>query len=124
VIGSSIVQVADAYTSWTKAVAGLGTLDALTSLSTAAMTGNVISAVLNVVSLFGAGQPTPEQMILEQIGKLREQVSELRSEMHDRFDRVDQQLNTIYTTMQDRFDKIDLRLGKIVIEDLVAHPHC
>jgi hypothetical protein len=113
VVGSSLIQVADAYASWTKAVAGLGTLDALTSLSTAAMTGNVIGAVLNVVSLFGPSQPTPEQMILEQIGKLRQQVSELRVEMHDRFDRVDAQLNTIYTTMQDRFDKIDLRLGKI-----------
>jgi hypothetical protein len=113
VVGSSLIQIADAYTSWTKAVAGLGTLDALTSLSTAAMTGNVISAVLNVVSLFGPAQPTPEQMILEEIGKLRQQVSQLRTEMHDRFDRVDAQLNTIYTTLQDRFDKIDLRLGKI-----------
>jgi hypothetical protein len=113
VIGNSALQIAEAYSSWSKAVAGLGTLDALGSLSTAAMTGNVISAVLNVVSLFGPAQPTPEQMILEEIGKLRQQVSELRTEMHDRFDRVDAQLNTIYTTLQDRFDKIDLRLGKI-----------
>jgi HAMP domain-containing protein len=113
VIGNSALQIAEAYSSWSKAVAGLGTLDALGSLGTAAMTGNVISAVLNVVSLFGPSQPTPEQMILEEIGKLRQQVNELRTEMHDRFDRVDAQLNTIYTTLQDRFDKIDLRLGKI-----------
>jgi hypothetical protein len=113
VIGSSALQIAEAYSSWTEAVAGLGTLDALTSLSTAAMTGNVINAALQVFSLFGPSQPTPEQMILEEIGKLREQVGELRTEMHDRFDRVDAQLNAIYTTLQDRFDKIDLRLGKI-----------
>ena len=36
VIGNAAVQIADAYTSWTKAVAGLGTLDALTSSSATA----------------------------------------------------------------------------------------
>jgi hypothetical protein len=77
------------------------------------MTGNVLGAVMNVVSLFGPQQPTPEQMILEEIGKLRQQVDQLRTEMHTRFDQVDKQLTTIYSTMHERFNQIDIKLGKI-----------
>jgi hypothetical protein len=52
-------------------------------------------------------------MILEEIGKLRQQVDQLRTEMHGRFDRIDQGLNLIYPTMHERFDQIDIQLGKI-----------
>ena len=113
VIASSMLEIGDSLNSWSKAIAGLNTLDALTSANTVVMIGNVIGAALNIISLFGEAAPTPDQMILEQIGKLREQVNELRTEMHDRFDKIDKDLNTIYTTMQDRFDKIDIQLGKI-----------
>lgn len=109
-IGTSTIQVGEALNNWLKGVSGL---KGLASLSTVVMTGNVLTAVMNVVSLFGETQPTPEQMILEEIGKLRQQVNQLRQEMHSRFDRIDRVLNAIYTTMQQRFDLIDLQLGKI-----------
>ncbi len=73
----------------------------------------MLGVAMQVMSLFGPDQPAPDQMILEEIGKLRQQVGELRNEMHDRFDRVDRQLDSIYTTMQTRFDLIDVQLGKI-----------
>ena len=61
------------------------------------MTGNVLGAVMNIeISLFGDSEPSPEQMILEEIGKLRQEVNQLRIEMHDRFDRIDEELNEIY----------------------------
>ncbi len=112
ILGSGVVIV-DSMTRWLDAVAGLNGLDKLTSLSTVVMTGNVLGAVMNVVSLFGDAEPTPDQMILEEIGKLRQQVDRLRTEMHDRFDRIDQELNTIYAIMQDRFNLIDVQLGEI-----------
>jgi hypothetical protein len=112
-VGNSALQIGESVNGWMKAVAGLSTLDKVTSLSTVVATGNIVGAVMNVVSLFGESAASPDQMILVEIGKLRQQVSEMRNEMHDRFDRVDQQLNTIYTTMQDRFDLIDVQLGKI-----------
>ena len=78
---------------WIKATAGLKGLDKVTSLSTVVMTGsNVLGAVMSVVALFGEGEPTPDQMILEEIVKLRQQVDQLRTEMHDRFDQIDIQL--------------------------------
>ncbi len=113
VVGNAAIEIYESVNGWMKAVAGLGKLEALTSLSTVVMTGNVLGAVMNVISLFGNSGPSPEQMILEEIGKLRQQVNELRTEMHDRFDRIDKELNSIYTTMQDRFNLIDIQLGKI-----------
>ena len=113
VVGESALKIADSMRGWLHAVAGLSALDKVTSLSTVVMTGNVLGAVMNVVSLFGDSGPTPDQQILAEIGKLRQDVSQLRTEMHDRFDRVDKELNVIYRTMQDRFDQIDLQLGKL-----------
>jgi hypothetical protein len=113
VIGQSLIKVGDSLSGWMKATAGLNAMSKLGSLSTVVMTGNVLSAVMSVISLFGPQQPTPEQMILEEIGKLRQQVSELRTEMHARFDQIDRELNAIYASMNARFDQIDIKLGKI-----------
>lgn len=110
---SSYLEIVKSVNTWLEAVAGKGTLDKIFSFSTATMAGNVIGAVMNIVSLFGESQPTPEQQILEQIGKLRQQVNQLRQEMHARFDRIDAQLNVIFTTMQQRFDQVDVQLGVI-----------
>lgn len=110
---NSAITVADSIKKWMDAIDTMQGLDKILNLSTVAMTGNMLGAAMNIISMFGPQQPTPEQMILEEIGKLREQVNELRTEMHDRFDRIDKSLNTIYTTMQDRFDLIDIQLGKI-----------
>jgi hypothetical protein len=113
VVGQSLIKVGDSIGGWLQATAGLSGLAKLGSLSTVVMTGNILGAVMNIVSLFGPQQPTPEQMILEEIGKLRQQVDQLRTEMHTRFDQIDRELNTIYTTMHTRFDQIDLQLGRI-----------
>lgn len=113
VVGGSTIQVAEAMRGWLKATTGLKGIDKVASLSTVMMTSNVLGAVMNVVGLFGEGQPSLDQQILEEIGKLREQVEDLRLEMHDRFDRIDLGLNAIYTTMNERFDQIDLQLGRI-----------
>jgi len=112
-VASSYLDVVKSINSWMQATAGLGSLDKIFSLSTVIMTGNILGAVMNVVSLFGDGKPSPEQKILEEIGKLRKQVNQLRQEMHNRFDRIDAQLNMIFTTMNERFDQIDVQLGII-----------
>jgi hypothetical protein len=112
-LGESGLKIGKAIDSWLEAVAGKNKVDAIFSASTVVMTGNILGAVMGIVSLFGSSGPTPEEMILEEIGKLRKQVDQLRTEMHARFDRIDQELNIIYTTMQERFDKIDIQLGVI-----------
>lgn len=112
-LGEAGLKIGKAIDSWLEAVAGKSTLDSIFSASSVVMTGNILGAVMSIVSLFGDSGPTPEQQILEEIGKLRQQVNQLRTEMHSRFDRIDQELNIIYATMQDRFNQIDLQLGII-----------
>ena len=106
-------KIGDALDKWLEATAKLKTVDAIFSMSTVVMTGNILGAVMNIVSLFGASKPTPEQQILAEIAKLRQQVADLHKDMSRRFDRIDQQLNVIFTTMNERFNLIDIKLGKI-----------
>jgi hypothetical protein len=106
-------KIGDALDKWLEATAKLSTADAIFSMSTVVMTGNILGAVMNIVSLFGPSKPTPEEQILAEIAKLRQQVADLHKDMSRRFDRIDQQLNVIFTTMNDRFNLIDVKLGKI-----------
>lgn len=114
VVGNAVIQVGETYRQWMSAVAGLSASGKIFNLSTVIATGNMLGAVMSVASLFGGNEPSPEQMILQEIAKLRQEIGQLRSEMHDRFDRVDRGLNLIFTTMHDRFDQIDVQLGRIV----------
>lgn len=112
-IGAAAFKVGESINKWLDATAKLSTLGRLGSLSTIVMTGNIVSAVMSVVSLFQDSGPTPDQMILEQIGKLRKQIDDLHKDMIGRFDRIDKELNALYSAMQDRFNLIDLQLGKL-----------
>ncbi|NJM40847.1 MAG: hypothetical protein HC853_08775 [Anaerolineae bacterium] len=112
-VGAAAFKIGESINKWLDATATLTTLGRLGSLSTIVMTGNVVSAVMSIVSLFQDSGPSPEQMILEQIGKLRKQIDDLHKDMNGRFDRIDKELNAIYTAMQDRFNQIDLQLGKL-----------
>ena len=112
-VTSSYLGIVKSVNEWLEATAGDSAFDKIFSFSTVIMTGNVLDGVMKIVSLFGDDKPTPEQQILEEIGKLRQQVKQLRQEMNARFDRIDAQLNAIFTTMQERFDQVDIQLGKI-----------
>ncbi len=112
-VTSSYLGIVKSVNEWLEATAGDSAFDKIFSFSSVIMTGNVLDGVMKIVSMFGDDKPTPEQQILEQIGKLRQDVKQLRQEMNARFDRIDAQLNTIFTTMQARFDQVDIQLGKI-----------
>lgn len=101
VVGGSTIQIADALGKFTKN-------DALQNII---LSGNVLSAAMNVVSLFGDSGPSPDQMILQELGVIKQMLGQIRTEMHERFDRVDRSLNIIYETLNNRFDQIDLQLG-------------
>jgi len=123
VTGNAMIQVAEAFNGYSATAARLGDLAKMVGgsaglgqgLASVVLTGNVVGAALQVFDLFSRKGPSPEQrmnqMLLEQIQALRQQVEQLRTEMHDRFDRVDLALNRIYDTIEDRFDKVDWTLG-------------
>lgn len=83
----------------------------LSAMGSAVMTGNIIGAVFSIINAFGDSGPTPEQIILEEIGQLKQMIHQLGEQMHDRFDRVDARLIQIYEEFSRRFDGLDFRLG-------------
>lgn len=86
--------------------------DGLEGFAGAALTGNVLGAGLALIAAFVDMGPTPEEVILEEIGKLREQVQTLHQDMHGRFDRVDFQLNAIFEGIDNGFRVIHRQLNE------------
>lgn len=84
-----------------------------TGWATAALSANVVGIGLALVQSMQDTGPTADELILEQLGVIRDMIRDLGEQMHDRFDRVDESLNTIYTDFSLRFDAIDFRLGVI-----------
>lgn len=62
-------------------------------------TANLVSGVLGLADLLGDGPPSVDQQIFGQIAELRQQVEDMRVQMHARFDIVDAKLDAIYDTM-------------------------
>lgn len=114
VVGNAGIQIAEAIISYSKTAAALADLGKLgEALGGAILAGNIVGAAMNIVGLFIEQGPTPEQMILDEIGQLRDQVGRLRTEMHDRFDRIDRGLNEIYSTLNDRFNEMARGLDRL-----------
>ncbi len=72
----------------------------------------VASAITDLVG-DETGPPPPEQQIFDQINQLRQQVEQVRLEMHARFDAIDRQLEVIYATMSDSFNLINETLRRV-----------
>lgn len=114
IVGSAAIQIGTAVSKFSELAAGVGGFaGALTSMAGAALTGNIIGAALSLLPLFFDSGPTPDQMILDQIGKLREQVQELGQHLDARFSHVDQEIKVVYDQMMDQFQRIDVALGQI-----------
>ncbi|MFF5290263.1 hypothetical protein [Paractinoplanes globisporus] len=116
-VGKAGVQIATAINKYIPAVAGLGFAQALFSMSTAVMTGNVLGAISSLLPLFGGG--SPEAAMKDQMTKLQDSIKNLASTMNNRFDRVDRALKQIYSEMQTNFDAM-LKLQNATLEQLQA----
>ncbi|MEU9509719.1 hypothetical protein AB0D32_25945 [Micromonospora sp. NPDC048170] len=100
--GRAATQIATAINQYLPTVAGLSLGAALTSMSTLALTGNVLGAISALLPVF-AGGPSPDQQILDQLRALRQEVAKLQNTMNDRFDRIERGLSAIYRDMLDQF---------------------
>jgi hypothetical protein len=110
VVGNSAVKMADSMLTIalgiTQLVSGPATL-----IGVATGVSTLVKGVIGLTSAFkrpkGQPGPTPEQMILNEIYKLQQQVAQLRTEMHERFDRIDRSLNLIMRELDEQFAKIE-----------------
>jgi regulator of replication initiation timing len=113
-IGGAGLTVVKAGMELVKAASTLSKgLSVATAMGSAAATGNFIGAAFALVSAFAPAGPTPEQMILDEIGALRDDMRTLHAESMERFDRLDRTLNVIYTDVMSKLDQIDVSLGKV-----------
>lgn len=95
-ISSAAFQMDDAITNFRAAV---DLSEDLTGAASLTLTANYIGAALTVVSAFGNTGPTPEQIILQEIMALRQDVRNLRFEMHNRFGIVERRMAIIYSDL-------------------------
>jgi hypothetical protein len=124
-VGNAFIQVFDSFKKYNDAAANLGKLaeslevgeSLLQAASGAVLAGNILGAVMSIVSCF-AEEQKPDNMILEQIGVLQGQVKALHQDMHDRFDRLEAGLGKMYGDILSQFNRIDVSLG--IITDGVA----
>ena len=113
-VGSAALKIGESITQFSKTVTALGAAAQFgDALASAVLTGNIVQAALSIISAFIDQGPSPEQMILDEVGKLRDQVNQLHQEMTERFDHIDQELNVIYTTVTAELNKINVTLGQI-----------
>jgi hypothetical protein len=101
-VGRAISEVGTAAASAAKAVADFKkAVNAGEAVTGAALvlTGDLVGAAMSLFNAFFGGPSREEQLlraILEQVAQLRQEVAELRNEMHTRFDHIDRQLTAIY----------------------------
>jgi len=95
-VGGALITIGKAINDYGTTVVSNGFSAALSSL---ALTGNVLGAVMTLLPLFSGGGAGPEAATLAQIELLKKQITQLGNEMRARFDRLDQQLYTMYTGM-------------------------
>jgi hypothetical protein len=121
VVGDSVLQVyqaveqfGDTMTQFSEAAkigAEIGNL--AVGMTGAVLTGNILGAVMNVVSLLAEPGPTPEQLILDEVGKLQDQVARLHGAMEERFDRIEKYLDVIQGGLNSIYDLLNGRLDQI-----------
>jgi len=78
-------------------------------------TFSLVSNSIGLASVFSSG-PSVDEQIFEQIVELRQQVEDLRNEMNERFDRIDQQLNLMFDTFIAGFNALGDEIGDLQTE--------
>jgi hypothetical protein len=86
-------------------------------VSTAILTGGLLSIGLSVAGALADSGPSPDEIIFEQLGILADQLRDFRKEMNDRFDRVDTALKKIFDNVTEGFRQLSNQIA-IAQEDL------
>ena len=71
----------------------------ISGAAVAILTGDFVSAGLKLVSAFVDTGPTADELILEGISEIKQQVEEVRQQMHARFDLLDERLIGMHTDL-------------------------
>ncbi|MEV4133877.1 discoidin domain-containing protein [Dactylosporangium sp. NPDC049742] len=114
-IGKAGLSIATAINNYLPTIAGLSVGQAMSSLSTMALTGNILGAVMTILPMFASG-PTPDQIILQQMKELRMDIANLRDQMNERFDAIEQALVIVYRDITTQLARLEGRIEDVRIQ--------
>lgn len=106
--GNAILTVKSAVDSYSGNAASVGP-----AMAGAILSGNVASALFGVFSACSNSGPDTTEVILGRIGQLSDQIEGLRSDMHERFGKVDAELNTIFVEMVESVAELKREIGNV-----------
>lgn len=109
-IGTVAVSVAQLVSTY-NTNASLGT--AAMGLGGAAMTGNVVAAIFSLSALAGGGQSSNDQAVLAELQVVRQQLMQVRQEMHERFDRIEKMLGTMFDQTMAQLNRIEHSIANL-----------
>lgn len=84
----------------------LGDSSALASVGTAALSLNLVSIGMTVVTAFMDQGPSADELILQQLAAIQETLQTIHKQMHERFDLVDEKLDKLMTAVDLGFDMV------------------
>ena len=97
-ISSAAFQVNDAIKTF-KAASRLG--EDLTGAAAMTLTGNFVGVAFTLIGAFQDAGPSPDEIILQEIAKVREDIEAVRTQMHERFGIVERQLELVYVRLDE-----------------------
>ncbi len=83
-------------------------------LRSAALSFNVVGIAFSLFNAFGDKGPTYDEIILEEVRALSDSLSEVREEMHGRFDHLETMLIALSENLSNRLVIIDDKLSELI----------
>jgi hypothetical protein len=85
-------------------------------IGTAVLTGGLAAVAVEVFSIFGSGAPDKMEQVLKTLKEIKEIVTEIKEEMHNRFNRIDDKLNRMLDTIVEYFALVNWEIGETQVQ--------
>jgi hypothetical protein len=124
-VAKAVATILDGVAKYSKAaitvaekVAGIfpGDLSAAAIIGSAVFTGGLAAVALDVFSIFGPSQPDKMEQVLKALKEIKEIVTQIKQEMHNRFNRIDDKLNRMLDTILEYFALVDWEIGETQVQ--------
>lgn len=84
----------------------------LSGYASLALTGNLVGTALSLIDAFGSSESSADELIMQEIAKIRQDIADLRINMNERFNIVDTKLDVIYGRLDAGFRDLSLHLER------------
>jgi hypothetical protein len=85
-------------------------------VGSAVLTGGLVAVAMDVFSIFESSAPDRLAQVLETLREIRDIVTDIKVEMHARFDRIDDKLNRMLDTIVEYFALVDWEIGETQVQ--------